>query len=132
MEYVTQICKSCKKPFEVMRWKLGQGRGKTCSKECRHVWQRDAVAGEKCVLWKGGFYFDKSGYKLIRAHDHPFKNGGGYVREHRLVMENYLGRYLKPTEIVHHVNQNRVDNRIENLQLLQSNAEHRYLHRKKV
>jgi len=39
-------------------------------------------------------------------------------------MEQYLGRYLKPEEIVHHMNKITEDNRIENLQLFSSNGKH--------
>ena len=58
----------------------------------------------------GRGYIDKSGYKKIW-------HNGQMVREHRLVMENYLGRELRPDENVHHINGVRSDNRIENLEL---------------
>lgn len=85
--------------------------------------------GENNSQWKGGRYLSR-GYWLMLKPDHPFCNEDGYVLEHRLVMEQYLGRYLEKWEVVHHINGIKTDNRIENLKLLNSNTEHRQEHRK--
>lgn len=85
---------------------------------------RGARDGERNYFWNGGCTIDKNGYRLVYRPDHPFAVGGRYVREHRLVMECHLQRYLLPTEVVHHKDGNRANNAIENLELFASNAEH--------
>jgi HNH endonuclease len=57
-----------------------------------------------------------SGYVCVYAPDHPAASGG-WVYEHRLVMEDCIGRYLTPDEQVHHRNGNKQDNSPDNLEL---------------
>lgn len=85
--------------------------------------------GKNNGRWKGGKAKHSSGYILLKSQNHPFKNNHGYVLAHRLVMEKHLGRYLLPVEVVHHINNNKKDNRIENLMLLKNNKEHMKYHR---
>lgn len=74
--------------------------------------------GDQNPNWKGGRRIDKDGYVLIHCPYHPFADGDGYVREHRLLMEKHLVRFLTPLEVVHHDNWNVSDNRLENLKLM--------------
>lgn len=75
--------------------------------------------------WKGGRIVDKDGYVLLWTPGHPnARKHTHYVFEHRLVMEEKLGRYLEPDEVVHHRNRDRQDNDPANLSLFASNAAH--------
>ena len=76
-------------------------------------------------LPNGGQTTDKDGYILLKANDHPNANSGGYVREHRLIMERMLGRYLLPGEVVDHRDGNKANNAISNLELYASNGAHK-------
>ena len=69
----------------------------------------------------------KDGYNYIYFPDHPKSTKDGYIMEHDLIMECYIGRWLKPDEVVHHKNKIRNDNRIENLELM-TFKEHARLH----
>jgi hypothetical protein len=59
-------------------------------------------------------------YIDVYIPSHPNCSRKGYVKEHRLVMESNIGRYLEPQETVHHKNGDRQDNRPENLELWSS------------
>jgi hypothetical protein len=79
---------------------------------------------EKNYFWQGGYAVDEDGYILEHCPDHPQATAGGYVRQHRLVMEKVLGRYLTPEEVVDHKNRDTSDNDPGNLELYPSNARH--------
>lgn len=85
---------------------------------------RYSQAMENNPRWKGGKMVDPDGYILIKRPDHPHCNRHGYVREHRLVMEEKLGRYLEPTEVVHHLDDDPSNNHPDNLEIFSSNTEH--------
>ena len=78
-----------------------------------------------------GYTINSQGYKLIYSPSHPNKDFRNYVREHILIIEKYLGRYLLPNEIPHHINGNKLDNQLKNLYLFLSSAEHSRYHRTK-
>ena len=82
------------------------------------------ASGSENPSWNGGRWIDKDGYVMVLVKNHPYQTRGGYVREHRLVMEKHLGRYLLPNEVVHHKDANKQNNDISNLELFHSNSAH--------
>ena len=97
---------------------------------------------EKNSNWKNGILYDEK-RKMILSPNHPYKNKMGYVYEYRLVMEKYLHKtnpnhillieingkkYLRKECIIHHINRDETDNRIENLQLCKNQSAHTKIH----
>lgn len=85
--------------------------------------------GADAINWKGGRTIDKKGYVWIYAPEHP-NAVGNYVLEHRLLMEQHLGRLLERDEDVHHINHDPGDNRLENLMLIPHATHFRDCHAK--
>lgn len=83
--------------------------------------------GKNNPNWKSKRKIHK-GYIYLYKPLHPFANNKRYVREHRSVIEKAMGRYLKPKERVHHWNEKRDDNHIENLCLFRQGSVHTRLH----
>lgn len=84
------------------------------------------IQGKRHVHHKGGKL--SRGYKIIASRSHPNATKNGGVCEHRLVVEQFLGRHLEKQEQVHHLNFVRMDNRIENFILFGSNSDHCKFH----
>ena len=91
--------------------------------------KRGLQAGEKNSHWKGGIR-NYGGYVAVYMPEHPFCNKRNKtVYEHRLVMEQHLGRYLLSREVIHHKNGDKSDNRLENLELISDAITHLRLHK---
>ena len=86
--------------------------------------RRGPRAGSGHAEWKEGRRLDKHGYVLVYAPLHPQARSAGCVAEHRLLMEVLIGRYLLPTEVVHHGDDHPRHNWIGNLGLFSENASH--------
>lgn len=146
------ICKVCSQGFHIPPSWIKRKRGFYCSQKCYGIskkgmipWNKNKKTGliPKTAFKKGhkpahykGWQKSTQGYILIHKPNHPFCDCRGYVLRSRLVMEKYLGRYLKPEEIVHYRGvkypissiKNRQDDRIKNLELFINKSEHTKFH----
>ena len=121
----TVECNECHVIFEVPQTKISSKRGCFCSRACQHKGFVRTILGPKHPRWKGGSCIDAWGYRCVVVDNHP--SGRRRIKEHRLVMEHHLGRVLASGEHVHHINHDKLDNRLENLRIM-TNSEHRRLH----
>lgn len=89
------------------------------------------------ISWnKGKKYRIKDGKRIMQGYlylfmpDHPYVMKSGYIKNANLVMEKKIGRHIKSPEVIHHINGDKLDDRIENLYLCKDRAEHLNIHRK--
>ena len=79
------------------------------------------------MFWNIKKVISKGDYDYALVPEHPNATKNGYVLLHRVIMENHLGRLLNTNEIVHHIDKNKKNNDISNLQLM-DRKEHCYHH----
>ena len=104
-------CFACGKKAFVTQSQLNRGKGLYCSHSC-------ASKGNKS-RWTGG---------VIRRNNRVWVwTGGTYTQRSRLVVQEFLGRKLTRLDLVHHINHNPDDDRIENLYLTHR-GEHARIH----
>ena len=145
------ICPICGKKFHVSSYYKKKCKNNYCSRKCfaeaKKIYMKGegnhqyGLKGSKNSSWK----FDRKttywGYIKVRVLDHPFRDSEDMVFEHRLVAEKYLlneensvlidgKRYLKPEYAVHHIDENKKNNNVENL-LVMTKKEHMSYHSKK-
>src|SRR3990167_639036 len=100
-------CDNCGKFTWRNKYKVKTYKIRCCSKKCFYVFHR----GENHANYKASGFVDKKGYRVITVD-------GKQIFHHRYVMENNLCRPLFAEEIVHHVNGDKLDNVIENLEIM--------------
>lgn len=120
-------CNHCGKEYLREVSHINESGNNFCSKTCANSF---FFSGEKHWKWNGGKKLLTHGYIGLLAKDDERADRQGYYSEHRLVMEKHIGRKLKPEEVVHHINEIRTDNRIENLMLFANQKEHGKHHAK--
>ncbi len=77
--------------------------------------------------WKGGRYIDQDGYVCIRVEGYR-KNG--YAYEHLIVAEEVYGNRLPQKVVIHHIDENRSNNKNNNLVICENLTYHLFLHRR--
>lgn len=89
-------------------------------KHMERLWKMNAA--EEGRRTKNGKYY------TIKNSKHPFATKTGWVSEHRLIAEKFIGRYLKPSEIVHHNDDNGYNNAPANLHIFKNKGIHTAFH----
>lgn len=112
------ICANCSNEFETYK-SPSRDTPKFCSLQCIG----DAQKGEKNPAYNGGKYLS-NGYYVLFMPNHPNRSEKNVVFEHRFVMECKLGRYLTNEEVVHHIDEDKLNNAPDNLMLFATNSDH--------
>ena len=102
-------------------------KGKTISEAQRRIISEKNSCNFNGMNGYGHTKDHNKGYVLAYVPKHPKAHRDGYVMLHTVLMERHIGRYLEPNEVVHHINHDRKDNRLENLKLMDK-KEHMKMH----
>jgi hypothetical protein len=133
------VCDDCGEERRVRRTKMLLDRQDHPCRACSN--KRNGIKKRGVSAWNSGkrysirevgktSYVDTFGYRQVWCGRGEGSLGrkDGYRPEHHLVMYESIGRFLEKGEVVHHINGNKLDNRIENLHLFSSVSKHRQAH----
>jgi len=84
---------------------------------------------DSMVIAKGQKHLQErfsQGYKYVYKPNHQNRNQKGWIFEHRYVMSEKLGKPLKKDDVVHHIDGNKLNNDIENLELRKMGGRRKY------
>lgn len=136
-------CPVCHKKFHLQKHRTMDGSTHCCSKECDLVLRKYRMSGERNhqyglkgklnASWKSDKKITNYGYKKERVWDHPYHDCDGFVFEHRLLAEKYLAsedqlieingkKYLDKNYVVHHLDENKLNNDLSNLLIMTKRA----------
>ncbi len=127
MGKVEMPCDECGKP--TYKWPSQAAAAKYgvfCNIHCLGKFRTKILVGDKAANFKMGFTFDRK-YICVKANWHPQAMKDGYQYLHRIIMEARLGRYLDSNEIVHHKDEDPMNNHWSNLEIT-NRSEHAIHH----
>ena len=109
-------------------------RKKYCSKRCFYIYRKRPSGLKYKIVSNNKGWFVKGTAPYNKGTAQPVLDKSiGYMKlrgekYHRYLMEKLLGRKLRKEEVVHHIDGNKLNNDIDNLELFESKSEHLRFH----
>lgn len=128
------VCTDCGKPLKITPWRKYNQYPDLCRSCVKHKLSKEVINGRYEYVDKDGYvwvvddslriYSEYRDYLKCKEQHNFFRRG---IAKHRLVMMQHINRELTDDEIVHHIDHNKFNNDISNLQLM-TQSEHAKLH----